>query len=159
MSPDNIIFNAHVAGGNFQTGLAQGMWGFPALPGDLPWPYAVLWVKAADKKDAPEKYFFRFTLDGYPTTPPSACPWDNDKAQILDPALWPRGGPVTMSIFNPGWKSFALYTPLDRVAQDGHGEWMNKHPSLWWTPKFQITDYLNFLHRNLNSSDYAPGKP
>ncbi|MDO6435745.1 hypothetical protein Q4E93_34340 [Flavitalea sp. BT771] len=157
MTPDIAIFNQHMSGAGFQVGLDKGMWGVPDNDPERPtWPYIIIWIKAAIKENAPDKFFFRFTLDGYPSNAPSACPWDNDKQVVLNISEWPKGGIVTTSIFKTGWP-IALYAPCDRLAIAGHANWEKEYPDLWWRSTDKIEKYLHFIHRNLNSADYAQG--
>lgn len=155
MSPDKEIFDIHVAGAGFQAGADQGMWGI--CNDGTEWPHVVMWVGAAPKAGATDRFYFRFTLDGYPASAPSACPWDMGKNTPLENSKWPSGGPVTKSIFNPAWNAGALYCPLDRIAIPGHPNWPADYPDLLWRPAFRIERYLHYIHHNLNSGDYGRG--
>jgi hypothetical protein len=156
MKPDTAIFHQHVNDGDFQTGVDQGMWGICNENSEYPtWPMVVIWVQAASKPNRLDKYHFRFDLAGYPSAAPTTCPWNIETGNRLDSSLWPKGSRFVSSTFNPGWNQNALYAPCDRVAMVGHHGWKTQFPDLWWQPTFKITVYLNFLHRLLNSSDYA----
>jgi len=156
MTPDAALFNQHVNDADFQSGIDSGMWGIQDHdPGYPAWPNVVIWVQAAPKSECPDKYFFKFNLSGYSATAPTACPWDVVTNTRLENSLWPKGSQFVSKTFNYNWKPHALYAPCDRVAMEGHEAWKTEFPELWWQPTFKITVYLNFLHRLLNSSDYA----
>ena len=156
MRPDLLLFNQHVLESAFQTGVDNRMWGIenddPARP---PWPYVFIWVEAATKSDYPDRYYFRFDLNGYSNIAPTACPWDIVIDSRLASEKWPRGIKFVSNTFNPGWNPNALYAPCDRAAMPGHESWQQQFPELWWQSNFKIPVYLNFLHRLLNSADYA----
>jgi hypothetical protein len=156
MRPDTAIFHQHVNDADFQVGVDNGMWSICNENSNYPtWPIVIIWVKAAEKKDCPDKYHFRFDLSGYPSVAPAACPWNNTTNARLENNQWPRGRKFVNNTFNYGWNPNALYAPCDRIAMAGHDTWRTQFPDLWWQPSFKITVYLNFLFRLLNSSDYA----
>lgn len=156
MRPDTAIFNQHVNDADFQSGVDAGMWGIQDHdPGYPSWPLVTMWVQAAPKPGAPDKFYFRFDLNGYSATAPTACPWEPSGNTRLNNAMWPKGSQFVSKTFNHSWKPNALYAPCDRIAMEGHEAWRTEFPELWWQPTFKITVYLNFLHRLLNSADYA----
>lgn len=153
MTPEEKAVRSHIAEANFQIGVDEGRWG---IEKEYPWPFVLIWVKAASKTGCPDKYCFRFDLTGYPSAAPTACPWDAESDKRLDNQLWPKGGNHVASVFNPGWNGgIALYAPCDRIAIPGHGQWATKFPHLWWRSDFKIIVYLNFLYQLLNSPEYA----
>ena len=156
MRPDTLLFNQHVNDADFQSGIDQGMWGIQDYDPEYPaWPIVLIWIQATAKLGCPDKYFFRFDLNGYPSIAPTACPWDATTNVRLDNSMWPKGSQFVSKTFNFSWKPDALYAPCDRVAMPGHEPWQTEFPELWWQSSFKINAYLNFLHRLLNSSDYA----
>lgn len=152
MSIDQSVFNQHMQEGFFQLASDDGRWGIHKL---LSWPNVILWVTALSKRGCPDRYYFRFDLSGYPSTAPTACPWDNNTDQRLDNVKWPTGQRLVSKTFNYGWNLNALYVPCDRIAMNAHESWITQFPELWWQPHFKINVYLDFIHRLLNSSDYA----
>jgi hypothetical protein len=153
MEPDQLLFDRHIADGRFLVGVMEGMWGLHGYePGGSTWPFVDIWISAAAKAEAPDRYYFRFQLDGYTAAPPMAMPWDVSKNTDLDGTKWPKGGPVTTSIFKPG---YGLYTPFDRRGHGGHPDWPAQYPHYFWRSTFRIEDYLHHLHRTLQSPDYA----
>jgi hypothetical protein len=141
---------------NFQIGIDEGMWGIVNHDEQYPsWPFVIIWVKAKQKANAPDRYYFRFDLANYPVQAPTACPWNINTNNRLDNHLWPTGGRIVSFTFKPSWNPNALYAPCDRIAMTGHEPWKQQFPELWWRPHFKITVYLHFLHRLLNSTDYA----
>lgn len=156
MRPDTAIFHQHVIDAVFQTGVDKNMWAMVDENPEYPtWPFIIIWIKAAIKKDRPDKYYFRFDLSGYPNIAPTACPWNSETNSRLENHLWPRGSKFIKNTFNYGWNPNALYAPCDRLAMPGHDGWKTQFPDLWWQPSFKINVYLNFIYRLLNSSDYA----
>lgn len=155
MKPDLIYFQKHIKEAPFQIGVDEGYWGIYNNDLETTWPFIVIWVKARDMENLPDRYYFRFDLSGYPTIAPTACPWSVEGNTPLPPNDWPRGGRKTSSIFNPNWKSSALYIPCDRAAQPGHDIWKQRHPELWWYNTDDITKYLSLLYRTLQSKDYG----
>lgn len=156
MRPDLLQFKQHVSEAGFQIGVDSQMWGIHNEDPEYPtWPFVTIWVKAALKDNYPDKYYFRFDLSGYPSQAPTACPWDADSNIRLVNEKWPKGSKFVSNTFNPGWNPNALYAPCDRLAMPGHEGWQAVFPELWWQSHFKIQVYLHFLHRLLNSSDYA----
>lgn len=156
MRPDTAIFHQHITEPDFQAGLDSCMWGIHQENPDYPgWPNIIIWVRAATKPGCPDMYYFNFNLAGYPSNAPTACPWNPNCNSRLDFNLWPKGKKFVSKTFNYGWNQNALYAPCDRVAMKGHEGWQTQFPDLWWRPSFRITIYLHFIHRLLNSSDYA----
>lgn len=156
MRPDTAIFHQHIIDAEFLAAVDNGMWGIKDEDHQYPaWPVVLIWVQAAPKNNHPDKYYFRFDLSGYPNSAPTACPWNISTNNRLENNQWPRGRKFVSNTFNFGWNPNALYTPCDRIAMQGHDAWKAQFPELWWQPSFKINVYLNFLHRLLNSSDYA----
>jgi hypothetical protein len=152
MHPDERVFRAHLASGPFQSGVDRGRWHFVSLN----WPHAVMNVAAAPRESAPSEYGFRFTVDNYPTTAPSARLWDVAANQPLAHARRPWGTGRVALAFRTDWKGdTCLYLPCDREALPGHDTWRSQHPGLIWTPSSDITLYLWVLHDLLRSRDYT----
>ena len=146
------VLRAHLDGGPFQSGVDRGRWRLVALA----WPHVVIAVTAAERAGAPSEYAFRFECTGYPQTAATAQPWSEaDNAQLAHDR-WPGGRLRVPAAFNPGWKSGqALYLPCDRLAIEGHDPWLTQHPSMIWSPRRDITQYLHVIYELLNSSDYT----
>lgn len=151
MNPDERLFKSHLEEASYQLGVDNGFWDIV----EISWPIVYLWIAAAAKKNSPDKYYFKFTVDGYSDSAPSACPWDIEKKSVLPLNEWPKGRNHVSKVFNPQWKQDALYAPCDRAAMDsGHQNWKTQHPELWWQSHFKITVYLRFLRELLISDDY-----
>lgn len=156
MRPDTAIFHQHITDTEFLAAVDSGMWGIKDEDHQYcTWPVVLIWVQAAPKNSRPDKYYFRFDLSGYPSSAPTACPWNISTNTRLENNQWPRGRKFVSNTFNYGWNPNALYAPCDRIAMQGHDAWRIQFPELWWQSSFKINVYLNFLHRLLNSSDYA----
>lgn len=152
MSLDRSMFQQHASEGFFLIAADESRWG---IHQELTWPYVIMWVQALAKPGKPERFYFKFNLSGYPGTAPTACPWDIATNTRLDNSRWPKGNNLVSKTFNYGWRQDALYAPCDREAMKGHEAWQTQLPELWWQSNFKINVYLDFLHRLLNSADYA----
>ena len=152
MGVDEQVFRAHLAAGPFQSGLDHGRWRLIALN----WPHVVIAIQAAERINGPAEYALRFECTNYPQTPPTAQPWDTERAAPLPPTRWPNGTNRVPLAFNPGWRGGqCLYLPCDRLSIEGHDVWRNQHPSMIWSPTSDITQYLRIVHDLLTSSDYS----
>jgi hypothetical protein len=148
--PDERVFRAHVAGARFQSRVDRGDWHLI----EIEWPHALIAVSAAERQNGPEEFVFRFELSGYPTTTPTATPWDSETNAVLPPAKRPKGYRVGMA-FRTDWnEGLALYVPYDRVAIDSHPNWRTQHPRYLWDATKDITFYLRNVHDLLNNEDY-----
>jgi hypothetical protein len=151
MSPDESVFREHIKGGTFQSGVDSGRWMLISIQ----WPYAVMAISAAPREGGPKEYELRFELTNYPQTP-TAQPWDSAKNAPLEFEKRPTGKSRVAMAFKTDWEGGrALYLPCDRVAIKGHDGWCNQHPSMIWSPKGNITQYLRIVSELLNSSDYT----
>lgn len=150
MAPDERALRADVARPAFRAGIADERWRLL----DIKWPYAFIAIMAKDGRE----YVLRFNCAGFPTTPPTAGPWDMEQNAVLAQDLWPRSrGGRLGAVFNPGWKGgTALYLPCDREAIPGHDGWHTQMPSKIWRPSAGIVHYMELVHELLNCSDYTP---
>jgi hypothetical protein len=152
MSLDEKVFRAHLERGPFQSGVDRGRWRLITVD----WPHAVIAVRAAERVNGPAEYSFRFLLNDYPQTPPTAQPWKAEQGAALNFAHWPGGRSRVPLAFNPGWKNgVCLYLPCDREAIIGHDPWRTQHPEMIWSPAGDITQYLRIVYDLLNSEDYT----
>jgi len=155
MKPDQCLFLAHLEGAAFQVGVDAGKWGLSGVATEIVWPHAMLWVAADASMVGQGKLFLRFTLDGYPTVAPTACPWDPGTNAKLAAHLYPRLTGKFNRVFRTDWNGGnSLYAPCDRMAMAGHDQWKQAHPYWWWTPEFTIVKYLSFVHLCLNPHRY-----
>lgn len=152
MHSDERVFHAHLDRGAFQSGVDRGRWRLVSIH----WPHAVIAVNAAERSNAPTEYAFRFELSDYPTSLPTAQPWDEDKSSPLLRAYWPGGNGRIPPAFNPDWKGGScLYLPCDRYSMEGHEPWRQQHPEMIWDPSKDITHYLRIIYDLLHSEDYT----
>lgn len=150
MPPDERAFRAHVAGARFQSGVDRGHWRLLGID----WPCAVIAISAAERENGPTEFVLRFELSGYPTSPPTATPWDLETDALLAPAKRPKGDRVGMA-FRSDWEAGrALYVPCDRVAIDSHTGWKAQYPRYLWDATKDITFYLRNVHQLVNDEDY-----
>ncbi len=148
--PDERAFRAHVAGPRFQSGVDRGEWRLI----EIEWPHALIGVTAAKRANGPPEFVLWFELSGYPTSSPTATPWDLDQKSPLAPEKRPKGDRVGMA-FRSDWNGgVALYVPYDRVAIDSHPNWRTQYPRYVWDATKDITFYLRNVHELLNDEDY-----
>jgi hypothetical protein len=148
---DEQVFRAHLAGARFQDGVDRGKWRLV----EIEWPHAVIAVSAARREGAPDEYYLRFDLTGYPAMP-TAMPWDTETHGKLGSEKRPKGERAGM-LFRMDWNDgIALYAPYDRVAWQGHEDgWRQKHPRELWNSSKDITHVLRNVHHILNAEDYT----
>lgn len=152
VSPSLRVFEEHRARPDFRLGEAEARWKHVATA----WPWIIIEVRAAERRNAPSSYAFRFELSGYAASPATAQPWDTRAKAPLAFNAWPNGKAIIPSIFRTDWKGGScLYWPVDRLSIEGHDHWRHQHPSRLWQPRRGIICYLEQLHDLLNSSDYT----
>jgi len=77
--PDQRLFESDLASAEFRAGALKGLWGLAGekvLPEQPAWPLRILWVEAAPRAGAPDRFYLRLDLDGYRTVPPTGTFWD-----------------------------------------------------------------------------------
>lgn len=135
----------HLQGARFLAGAARKRWKLIKMD----WPILHIHISARTG----DGVVLKFDCTGYPQQPPTAMPWDIEKATMLDPKLWPKGGRVS-NVFRPDWKNgSALYLPCDRNSIEGHPNWYSEYPSLIWNPERGILQYLEAIHDLLQSHE------
>jgi hypothetical protein len=150
MTPDEAIFWEHVKSIDFQEGVDRAKWGLLQPKEETQWPTVYIWIKTA-LYGIHKSIELRFTLDGYPSSAPTVCPWNAEQNCKLQAELWPIGSASITNVFKYGWRGGqALYCPLDRSTLGDHGNWKQQYPDLYWQSSFTICTYLDFIHRILN---------
>jgi hypothetical protein len=159
--PDQRLFDADVASAEFRAGALKGYWGLAGtdvLPEPPAWPARVLWIAAAPRDNAPDRYYVRLDLMDYRTAAPTGTFWNPNTKSTLDFGQRPKGRPgsrVAM-VFRTDWENGnAFYHPYDRVAANGHPDWPKDQPSLRWDSEHTITHYLEEIHSLVNCGDYV----
>ena len=145
---DERAFRNHVERPEFAISEARGRWRLLRVT----WPTADIAVTARDGTE----WGFRFLLDGYPASLPTARPCDLATGAPLVPDRWPHGVGRFAAVFAPGWNQSALYLPCDRLALPGHDHWRTQLPHLLWQPVRGIVHYLEIIHELLSSSAHHP---
>ena len=129
MALDERVFREHVSSDQFTDRVERGNW---RVVGDIEWPHVLIAVSAAPRDGAPEEFFLRFNLAGYPNSAPTATPWDPQKGDVLGEEQRPKGDRVGL-VFRSDWEGgIALYAPFDRVALNSHGDWKSRYPRQTW---------------------------
>jgi len=156
--PDQRLLEADLLSADFRIGMAKEFWGLASPEiAELPeWPKRILWIAAAQRPQAPDRYYVRLDLAGYRTSPPTGTFWDaatNDKLALDKRPKGVRNSRFAM-VFRTDWKNGdAFYHPYDREA-GGHPEWPKTQPHLIWTSDRTIVDLLHELYALLQSGDY-----
>lgn len=158
--PDQRLFEADLGSAEFRAGAQKEHWGLPGtdiLPEQPAWPLRILWVAAAPRANAPNRFYLQLNLSDYRTVPPTGTFWDPKGRSILEIAKRPKGkeGSRFAKVFRTDWEGGqAFYHPYDRVAAKGHPNWATEQPSLIWDSSHTIIDYLEEIHSLLNCGDY-----
>ncbi len=157
--PDQRLFGEDLLSAEFKAGAAKGFWGIPdqdLVPEPPEWPNRVLWIAAAERPNAPQRYFVLLDLSGYRSVPPTGTFWDVSTKAALEIEKRPKGAPNSRfaKVFRTDWKNHAFYHPYDRIAAQEHADWPTTQPHLIWTGNHTIVDYLQEIHSLLNSGDY-----
>ena len=152
-SPSQRLFEADLQSAEFRSGVLKGYWGVATQD----WPQVILWIHAAPRADAPDRYYIALDLDGYRATAPTGTFWDAETKTMLDTPKRPKGKANSRfaKVFRTDWlKGRAFYHPYDRRAADSHSKWRTRQPHLVWTSDHTIVDYLEEIRSLLNSDDY-----
>ncbi|HUN96101.1 MAG TPA: hypothetical protein VMU69_07660 [Bradyrhizobium sp.] len=161
-SPEQRLFEADVQAAPYRIGAAKGQWGLAgaeALPENAAWPKVYLWMAAAPRTNAPDRFYVALDLTGYRTAPPTGAFWDPVKRKALALDKWPKGraGSRFAMVFRTSGftgAGSAFYHPYDRVALIGHARWSTEQPHLVWSDSHTIVDYLEEFQTLLTSGDY-----
>src|SRR5262249_51147747 len=96
LPPDQRLFEEDLLSAEFRSGEIAGKWGLlgsDAIPPGLVWPKVVLWITAAPRQNAADRYFVCLDLAGYRSVPPTGTFWDPiTKAMLAFPGR-PKGKP------------------------------------------------------------------
>ena len=158
--PNKRLFEADIASAEFRNGVVNVCWGVPdkdILLAKMTWPLTILWISAAVREGAPDRFYVSLDLSGYRTDAPTGTFWDPATKSMLDSAKRPKGRSKSRfaKVFRTDWKGGrAFYHPYDRVAAQGHPRWPTEQPHLVWDADHTIVDYLVEFHALLNSGDY-----
>lgn len=158
--PDQRQFDADIRSAEFRNGVLRGYWdiaGAEARPENLAWPNVILWIGAAPRSGAPDRFYVALDCEGYRAAPPTGTFWDPAERVTLAFAKRPRGKANSRfsKVFRTDWeKGRAFYHPYDRLAAQSHPEWPRAQPHLLWSSNRTIVDYLEEFHALLRSEDY-----
>lgn len=161
LPPDQRLFEADLQSAEFRNGAEKGWWGVAeaeARPDDLTWPNVIVWIAAAPRPDAPDRYFFSLNCERYRGASPTGTFWDPAEKKTLENKKRPKGKSDSRfaKVFRTDWKSsVAIYHPYDRVAISDHAQWRTEQPHLIWDDKHTIVDWLEEFRGLLQSGDYV----
>ncbi|MGI8428075.1 MAG: DUF7665 family protein [Solirubrobacteraceae bacterium] len=145
-----LLFREDLEGAPLNAGVDRGWWQVRSVA----FPYAAIEIAAAPRASSPDWFAFRFDISIYPQAP-SAQPWDLALGLPLPPPRWPGGSHRIQRVFNPAWRTDALYLPMDALALEGHDGWLTQHACHVWDPGKDITQYLRLVHDLLNEEGYT----
>lgn len=161
LPPDQRLFESDLRSAEFRCGVMKALWGLAeqeALPDSAAWPKVFLWIAAAPRPNAPERFHITLDAAGYRSVSPTGTFWNPVTKATLDFDKRPKGRPDSRfaKVFRTDWgdSSRAFYHPYDRVAAQGHPEWPKQQPHLVWTDSHTIVDYLEEFHSLLAGGDY-----
>ncbi len=156
MRPDTSKFNIDVESSQFKLAAHQGKWGIVDNSSDRPtWPVIFIWVAAAKRANGPEKFYFRFELESYPSQAPNIGIWDIETNASLTQSKRPKGIGNSSMLFRSDWEGAVhLYAPYERHALATHPDWLAQYPSLYWKSSDSISKVLEDIYLTLNSPDY-----
>ena len=156
MRPDILKFNSDLTLGQFKLGIVNSKWGVEDNSNERPnWPLVLIWITAAKRENGPEKFYFQFNLDNYPSEGPTICIWDIENNKALPANKRPKGQVDFARIFRNDWEGgIHLYVPYERHSLATHPDWPLQYPSLSWKSGDCITKALEHLYHILNSIDY-----
>ena len=159
--PDERLFDEDLSSVAFRNGVERGQWGLPTpeeLPGSLSWPHRIVWLGAAPRPGAPDRFYVRLDAAGYPTSRLTGTFWDLITNTALTESKRPKGRPDSRftKVFRTDWEhGAAFYHPYDRIAAKGHPGWLTDQPHLVWSSAHTIVDYLEEFASLLRSGDYC----
>lgn len=157
-SPDQRLLEEDFASAEFRAGAEAGRWGRLLLPEGLSWPKFIIWIAAAARPGAPERFHFLLDGAGYRVASPTGTLWDPEAKAVLENTKRPKGTSDSRfaKVFRTDWNNgTAFYHPYDRVASSSHTEWVTQQPHQVWTPQHTIADFAAEFHRMLQSNAYV----
>ena len=159
-SPSERLLELDMQSAAYRAGVASGLWGVLDAP-VLDWPRRLFWLAAPPRPNSAEKFIVMLDCQGYRKPSPTGNFWDVAAGDFLrDPARRPKGkdGSVVAKVFRTDWKNcVAFYHPFDRTASVDHHDWPSSCANRIWTDQHAVADFLDEIHRLLNSGDYIGG--
>lgn len=155
--PDQRQFEADLQSAEYRCGLLKGIWAVENADA-LAWPKVVLWLAAAPRGGAPDRFPVALDCEGYRAAAPTGNFWDLVENALLAAGKRPKGKPNSRvaKVFRTDWEGGrAFYHPYDRVAVRTHPQWVREQPHLIWHDKRTIVDWLEEFHALLRSGDYV----
>lgn len=156
LRPDQRQLEADLQSAAFRNGVLKACWGVES-PAGLSWPKVTLWIGAAARSGAPDRFHLMLDFDGYRGVPPTGTFWDPSTGAMLAENRRPRGKPDSRfsKVFRTDWEGGrAFYHPYDRIAAQSHPDWASAQPHLVWHRNCTIVDCLEEYHTLLRSEDY-----
>jgi hypothetical protein len=155
------LFEADVSSAAFRNGVEKGLWCLAepeVMPDGALWPMVYLWMKAAPRNGAPDRYYVALNAESYRASPPTGTFWDTANKTILAFAKRPKGRADSRvaRVFRTDWEGGkAFYHPYDGHAARTHPDWKTNLPQLRWTEDHTIVDWIVEFQTLLMSPDYV----
>ena len=93
-TPDQRLFEDDLLSAEFRSGVLKGFWDVAApsvLPAAFSMAHPDLWMAAAARPNAPERFYIQLDLSGYRTAAPTGTFWDPGTKSVLDLSKRPKG--------------------------------------------------------------------
>ena len=158
--PEQRLFESDCESAEFLAGVARGRWGLASadlLPETVVWPHVVVWLGAAARLGAPERYYVLLDLTGYRNIQPTGTFWDPETKSTSVVARRPKGAPNSRfaKVFRTDWENGrAFYHPYDRLAAISHPDWPAAQPHLVWDSDHTIVHWLEEFSSLLLCGEY-----
>jgi hypothetical protein len=149
--PDEAAFSEDLEREDFVAGVVRSQWDAVVIT----WPWVLVWITAAPRPGAPDRFYLRLRCAGYPGRGPAGALWNPNTNFPLDPAAWPKGRARVAHVFRPNWEGGqSLYHPFDGLALEKHPDWPGKYPTKLWSRHHTIGRWLAEFHDLLNCDEY-----
>lgn len=158
MKPEQQTLEADLTLPAFVYGENVGRWALVVDEHIAP-PQALFWIAAAARSNSPDRRYVLFDYAGYRASRLSGWFWNLEESKPATVNELPkmRSGTRGAQIIRITWsypESTHFYHPYDRYAIQKHANWINDYPDCAWDGTKTIVDYLQLIHRLLNSDDY-----
>ena len=152
MRPDQRLLEMEFQSPRFELGVMRRQWRVL----EYCWPVAFIAIVAKDGRE----FAFRFECSGYPNNRPAVAIWDCASGFGLAADRRPMMIGAHELVFRADWQGMQhLYHPMEREAFGTHGGWSTEHRYKLWNPERGLTQFLEELHRILNSAGYQVPQP
>ena len=145
------VLREHLARPRYRAGERRRHWRLLKIE----WPMAYFAVAAPARSGAPDEYSLRIDISRYPDAVTGVF-WDLSAGVRLADSRWPkRSDEGAASNCNQAFRvGEFLYIPPDYQALNGH-DWAQTRSLDAWRQDSDITQYLQYVHSQLNTERYV----